>query len=155
MSGFMTKNAHAFGVGAAFDFEHLLAFQPHQTGVREVERNRDARHSVRRKPFFGKPNMWLEAYAATIQLVVKAFYVRLEERPANLDGQVADARFEQLLIREPMPGEAITHALTGVLTAGRRQSSWRARRTIYASKIVRIEELDDSSQLVRIHQTWT
>ena len=52
VTGFVPQDAHALGVGAAFDFEHLLPFELHQARVREVKRNRDAGYAIGRKPLF-------------------------------------------------------------------------------------------------------
>src|ERR1041384_8441729 len=48
---FVAQNSHALGVAAPFDFQHLLAFEFHEAWMREIKRNRDSRHAVRRKPF--------------------------------------------------------------------------------------------------------
>src|SRR6266581_108159 len=94
---FMTQNAQAFRIGAAFDLEHLFAFKLHQARMCEVERNSDAGNAVGREPFFRQPDVRLEANAAGVQLVVETFDMRLEERSSDLDRQIADAHVEQLL----------------------------------------------------------
>src|SRR5947209_1622776 len=50
MAGFVTQNAHALDISAAFDFEHLLAFEFSQARMRQIEWNRETRHAVGRKP---------------------------------------------------------------------------------------------------------
>jgi len=35
--------------------------------------------------------------------------VRLQKRPLDLDGEVADAQVEQLFVAETMPGESVAH----------------------------------------------
>ena len=42
VAGLVPQNAHALGVRAALDFQHLLPFELHQPRVREVKRDRDA-----------------------------------------------------------------------------------------------------------------
>src|SRR5689334_20930173 len=54
VAGLVPQNAHALLVSAALDLEHLAAFEFHQPRMREVERDCDARHGVRRKPLLGQ-----------------------------------------------------------------------------------------------------
>ncbi len=91
VAGFVPKDSQALGVRSAFNFEHLLAFELHQARMSEVKRNRDAGHAVWRKPLFRQPNMRFEPNSAGIELAVKPFYMRFEERPFYFYGQVADA----------------------------------------------------------------
>src|SRR6185436_14298335 len=92
VTGFVSQYPHAFGVGAALDFEHLFALELHQARVREVERDRDAGHAIRRKPLFCQPNMGFEADATVVELTVEPYYMGFEERPFDFDGQVADTQ---------------------------------------------------------------
>src|ERR1043165_3617904 len=94
VAGLVPQDAHALLVGAALDFQHLAAFELHQPRVRQVERDRDARHAVRRKPLLGQPNVWFEANSAGIQLAVEPFYVGFEKRAFDFYRQVADAQIE-------------------------------------------------------------
>src|SRR5262245_28376796 len=48
--GFVSQNAHALLVRAALHFQHLLAFEFYQSGMREIKRNRYPRNTVRGKP---------------------------------------------------------------------------------------------------------
>ena len=109
MTGFVSQDAHAFLVSAAFDLQHLFAFQLHQPRMRKIKRNRDARHAIGREPLFGQPNMGFESDAARVELIVKAFDVRFEKRPFDFYWEIADAQIKQLLIAETMPGESVAH----------------------------------------------
>ncbi len=92
VAGFVTQNPQAFGVSAAFDLQHLLPLQLHQTRVREVKRDGDARHPIWRKPLFCQPNMRFKPNSTGIQLAVQPLDVGLEKRPLDLNGKVADAQ---------------------------------------------------------------
>src|SRR5437870_4070249 len=50
MAGFVTQDAHALEISAAFNFEHLLAFEFRQPRMRQIKWNRKTRHAVGRKP---------------------------------------------------------------------------------------------------------
>src|SRR6185503_2100659 len=86
VAGFVAQDTKAFGIGAAFDLQHLLPFELHQAGVREVKRDGDARHSIRRKPLFRQPNMRFEPNSPGIQLTVQSLDVGLKKRPLDFDG---------------------------------------------------------------------
>src|SRR5690349_16523435 len=94
VAGFVPQDAHALLVSAALDLQHLPAFELHQPRMREVERDRDARHAVWREPFLGQPNVRFEANSPRIQLAVEPFYVGFEKRAFDFYGQVADAQIE-------------------------------------------------------------
>ena len=53
--------------------------------------------------------MRFEANSTQVELVVETLDVRLQKRPLDLDGEVADAQVEQLFVAETMPGESVTH----------------------------------------------
>src|ERR1051325_4066705 len=89
---FMPEDAHAFDVGAAFDFAHELALDLHQAGMREIKRDGKARYAVRREPFGRQPHVRLKANAAIIQLAVETFDVRLDEGTLDANRQVRNAR---------------------------------------------------------------
>ena len=79
MPRFVTQDAHAFDVGAAFDFAHKLPFEFHQPRMREIKRNGKTGNAVRREPFGRQPHMRLVTNAAIIQLAVKTFDMRFDE----------------------------------------------------------------------------
>ena len=76
---FMTQDAHAFDVGAAFDFAHVFALELHQPRMRQIKRNRKAGHAVGREPFGRQPDVRLEANAAIVQFAVETFDVWFDE----------------------------------------------------------------------------
>ena len=60
--------------------------------MRQVKRYRDSGHAVGRKPLFRQPNVRFEADSARIEFAVKPLDLRLQKRPLDFDGQVADAQ---------------------------------------------------------------
>ena len=91
---FMAQDAHALNVGAAFDFAHELALDFHQPRMRQIKRNRKARHAVGREPLRRQPHVRLEANAAIVQLAVQTFDVGFEKRSFDSDRQITDASVE-------------------------------------------------------------
>src|SRR5690349_8814909 len=94
MSSLVPQDAHALLVGSPFNFQHLPPLELHQPRVREVKRNRDAGHTVRRKPLLGQPDVRFEANAAGIKLAVEPFYVGFEKGALDFYRQIADAEVE-------------------------------------------------------------
>ena len=79
MPGFVTQDAHALGVAAAFDLKHLFLFQLHQARVREVERDADTRHAVGAEPFAGQPAVRAEVgESAAVEFAVEPLHAALE-----------------------------------------------------------------------------
>ena len=118
VTGLVSQDAHTLFVGTALDFEHLLPLELHQAWVREVKRDGDAGHAVRRKPLFRQPNMRFKADSAVVELAIEPYYVGFEERTFDFDGQIADAYIEQLLVAQTMPGESVAHGAV-ILAAAR------------------------------------
>ena len=85
VAGFVPQDAQALGVSAALDLEHLLAFELHQARVRQVKRDGNAGHAVRREPLFSQPDMRFETDSARVQFPVKPADVRLQKRALDLD----------------------------------------------------------------------
>src|ERR1700686_4820286 len=110
MAGFVTQDAHALDVGAAFDLQHLLSFQPHQPRMCQIKRNCKSRHTVRRKPFRRQPDVRLKANAAFVQLAVETFNMRFKKRSLDSYRQIANTRVEQSLIRNETPSESGRHS---------------------------------------------
>jgi hypothetical protein len=65
---FVPHYSEALPFPSAFDFEHLLAFKFRQPRVGQVERNCEAWDVIRREPFFGQPDVRLEAQATRFEL---------------------------------------------------------------------------------------
>ena len=91
---FVTQDAHAFNVSAAFDFSHEFALELEQPRVRQIKRNRKARHPVRREPFSGQPHMRLETNAPIVEFTVETFDVRFDEGTFDTYGKIADTSVE-------------------------------------------------------------
>jgi hypothetical protein len=79
VAGFVTQDAHALNIGAAFDLEHLFSFELHQARMGQVKRDGESRDPVGRKPFRRQPHVRLETDPAVVELAVEAFDVRFEE----------------------------------------------------------------------------
>src|SRR6266849_4290466 len=89
VAGLVSQDAHALDLRAAFDFQHLLSFELHQTGMRQIERNGEARYAVGRKPFRRQPDMGFETNAAIVQLAIEALNMRFKKRALDPDRQIA------------------------------------------------------------------
>ena len=107
---FMTQNAHALDVAAAFNFAHELTLEFHQARVSQIKWNRKTGNAVGREPLCGQPDVRLKANAAIVQLAVQTFDVRLDERAFDANGKIADASVQQPLIGDQTPLESRRHA---------------------------------------------
>src|SRR5690349_2829474 len=94
MSRLMTQDAHALGIASSFNFQHLLAFQLHESRMCKIERDGNTRNTVGRKPFFCKPNVWFEANSSVIKFAVKTLDVWLEKRTFDFYREIADAQIK-------------------------------------------------------------
>ena len=72
VASLVTQNAHEPAGIAALRFPHDATLELLEARVREIERDRDTRHAVRRKPLFGEPHVRAEMDAALFELDVKA-----------------------------------------------------------------------------------
>ena len=109
MTRFVSQDPHAFGIRATLNLKHLFAFEFHEARMGQVKRNGNARHAVRREPFFRKPDVRLKPNAATIQFTVQPLDVRLEKRSLKLEPNVADPHIQQVLVGQAIPWESIAH----------------------------------------------
>src|SRR5947209_14177256 len=98
VAGLVAQNAHAFRPGAAFDVDDLLPLQLHQAWVREIERNGNAGRALRGEPLARDPGVRAHANATLRELAVESVEAVLEPRPFDLDLQVLEAKFQQLLV---------------------------------------------------------
>jgi hypothetical protein len=103
VSRFVSQDLQAPFRGAAFDFEHLRLFQAHQPRMREVERNRDARHAVGREPFARQPVVRFEGQAARVKFFAQRGEPRLEPAAFDREAEIGESQIEQLLIGEVGP----------------------------------------------------
>ncbi len=86
VAGFMAKNGHAFGPGAALDVDDHFSLEPHQPRMRQIERNGDAGRVVRAEPLAGNPGVRPHADAGLRQFVMQGDQAVLE--PGALDGDL-------------------------------------------------------------------
>ena len=86
VAGLVTKDAHAPGGRAPLDFEHLRALEPGEPRMREVERDRDARHAVGREPLVRQPEVRPEPDAARFELRVELGDALLEQAALEATG---------------------------------------------------------------------
>lgn len=78
--------------------------------MRQVKRNGESRYPVRSKPLGGKPNVRLKAYATCIQLMVKPFDMRFDERTFDADRQIANASVQESFVGDDAPFESRRHS---------------------------------------------
>ena len=109
MARFVTQNAHAFDVAAAFDFAHELAFQFHQPRMGQIKWNGETGNAIGREPLSRQPDVWLETDPAIVQFAIETFDVRFEKRSLEANRQIANASVEQSLIRDETPFESSPH----------------------------------------------
>ena len=103
MSRFVPEDLQAPFGRAAFDLEHLRLLEPHQPRVREVERDRDAGHAVRREPLCRQPEVRPETEAARGQLVVQLRDAWLEPAARDRQAQLAKLHIEQRFVVQIRP----------------------------------------------------
>jgi len=61
VTGLVSQQPYALGLGSPLDLEDLGSFEALQSRVGEVEGNRDARNAIRREPFLREPAMGSDA----------------------------------------------------------------------------------------------
>src|SRR3954465_7309548 len=83
MARLVPENGHALGPGAALDVEHHFLLELHQAGMGEIERNRNAGHACRAKPFARYPAMWPQPDAPLFELFINRADTILE--PGTFD----------------------------------------------------------------------
>src|ERR1700704_4638519 len=106
----VTQDAHALDVSAAFNLQHLLSLELHQTRMGQIKWNCESGHTVGRKPFRRQPHVRFEANAAVVQFAVETFNVRFQKRSLDPDREIADTRVKQSLIRNEAPFESGRHS---------------------------------------------
>ena len=93
----------------AFDIEHLTAFQPNETRMCEIERDREAGHALRREPLLGKPDVRAQAESTALERLVERIDSRLKPRPFHGKAEILDAKPKQSFGGPGGPGEAFRH----------------------------------------------
>ena len=63
--------------------------------MREVKGNRKAGHALRRKPFFGEPDVRAQTESAALERLVQRIDARLEPRPLDCEAEVLDTELKQ------------------------------------------------------------
>ena len=105
VAAFMPEDLHELLSGRAFGFQHLAAFKPHQTGMGQVKRDGDARHTVRREPIIRQPEMRAEADPAIFQVCIEFLDALLKPCPLHPEIQVPEARGQQIFVGHPGAGK--------------------------------------------------
>ncbi len=86
MAGFVAENAHTLRHRPPFDIDHPFALEPHQAGMGEIERDRNAGGIVRAEPFVRHPGVRPDPKPSLRELVVEVFQAPLE--PGTDDGDL-------------------------------------------------------------------
>ena len=103
MSRFMAQDLQTGTLGPALHLEHLPLLELYESRVREVKGNRYAWYPIRGEPFLRKPCVRPKPESATLQLRAQHIEPSFDARTANLDTQIAEAEFEELLVAPPQP----------------------------------------------------
>src|SRR5215831_17881297 len=104
MAAFVPQELLAPRQRAAFHLQHLVQLQCLQTRMREIERNRDRRHTLRRKPLIAEIADRTEIQTASRKLLIELSDPGFELASLDIHAQVADPPFEQLVIFDSYPG---------------------------------------------------
>src|SRR5262249_16187622 len=81
---------------------HFL-LELHQARVGEIERNRNARHTIRTEPLARYPGVRPQSDAPLFELFMELVEAVLEPGPFNHDPQTAEPSPEQVLIGQRFP----------------------------------------------------
>ena len=101
---FMSHDAHAPFGRASLHFEHHRALEPLQARMRQVKRDRDARHAVGCKPFVREPEMRLECgQAPFVQFALQLRDPIREHALLDRHAELAHLQIEELFIRPVGP----------------------------------------------------
>jgi hypothetical protein len=109
MAGFVSKQSYAFGLGSPLDLENLGAFEPLQSGVGKVERDRDPRNAIGRKPFFREPAVGSDAQISRLEFEIEPLDRIFEPAALEFDPEVAEAPVEKFPSRIFLPGMNAWH----------------------------------------------
>src|SRR5688500_10961836 len=109
--GFMPHDPHALGTRCAFDVEHLIALEPSQPRVGEVERHGEARHAAGREPLIRQPHVRLEHDRAGVELLVELRDAPLEPRAFDRHPEILESDLEQTFFAETLPRESRGHGV--------------------------------------------
>jgi hypothetical protein len=104
VSGFVPENHQARFAIAALDLQHLCGLEPGQPRVRQVERDRDARHVIGGEPFVREPIVGPEGQPARLELDADLGDALFDLGAFNRDAEIAQPDLQQLLVwpRRPL-----------------------------------------------------
>src|SRR5712691_46953 len=102
VSRFVPQNTHALAFAGAFDFQHLRPLEFHESRMGQVKRYGKTGYAIRCKPFFGQPDMRMEAKGPSLELAIELFDALFQLSSADVNGQIAEPDIEQLPIRHPI-----------------------------------------------------
>jgi hypothetical protein len=106
VAGFVPQNPETVALGAALDLENHLALKPHEAGMGEVKRNRNAGRALGAKPLVGNPGMRPQQQASVGELVVKLMKLILEPSALDGDAKVLEPQLQKLFVWERRPGKS-------------------------------------------------
>src|SRR5678816_1349119 len=96
--GFMPQDAHTPLARSSFDFKHLGQLEFHETRMREIERDRNPRHSVRCEPFVRDPEMGAESKSLGLKFVMELLDMSGQEGAFDRNVETAHRQVQQFLI---------------------------------------------------------
>ncbi len=107
VSGLVTQDTQQQPCVAALRLAHDAPLEPLQARMREIERHRNARHTVGRKPLLGQPHVRADTDAAALEVRIQPPHMR--GKRGALDGklQIAKAPGQQLLVGQTHPGPSL------------------------------------------------
>jgi len=103
VSGLVPHDRHARRSRSTFDGMHLSTLESHESGVGEVERDRDSGNAARREPVFGEPYMRSHSQRAFRELLKKLLMTIGHPFTGLRQAQFPKAQREQPLVAPPGP----------------------------------------------------
>ena len=104
--GLVAQDARQPLAAAALDHAEAAALEQPQPRVRHVERDRNARHAVRREPLVRQPGVRLEADPAPLEVRVQALDLGPGAARIEAQAQLTEAQLQQRLVVEVLPSIA-------------------------------------------------
>ena len=111
MPGFVPEYPSAFRLARPLDLQHLAALQPHQAGMREIEGNGEPEHAIGVEEFLRQPGMRQRDDVVRLQLAMQSLHPALHQRAFKSERKVAQARFQQRLVRGILEHKQAARAL--------------------------------------------
>ncbi len=107
----VAKDAHQPTAVATLGLTHDPALQSLEPRMREIERNGDARHAVRRKPLLRQPDVRAEIQSPTFEFAVEARDVPLQRGAIDGQLQIAETQGQQCFVGQASPRLRLTAPL--------------------------------------------